>query len=146
MQWAYNEGAKILWRYILYEQGAGCLGWRWIMATWHRWHIGFIHYFSYNIVHFKLNQDTKFPLRYELPAWRKKFNPSLKTPKGFPAAVFLREETWTNTRSVLQINHREIKPGGEIFVELLFSHWEVCSQVTYYSVKAWRGCANIIVQ
>lgn len=48
MQWAYNEGAKILWRYILYEQGAGCLSWRWIMVTWHRWHIGFIHYFTYN--------------------------------------------------------------------------------------------------
>lgn len=25
-----------------------CLSWGWIMVTWHRWHIGSIHYFTYN--------------------------------------------------------------------------------------------------
>lgn len=57
--------------HILYEHDGGRLSWGWIMMTWQRWHIGFIHYFTHI---FKLYQNIKFsliwtqfnpPLRYE---------------------------------------------------------------------------------
>lgn len=44
------------------------LSWRWIMTTWQRWHIGFIHYFAHI---FKLYQNIQFSL-----IWTQ-FNPPL---------------------------------------------------------------------